>query len=902
MPGLEHEQDPSPESAASSDTECELRLGDLMLRAAVLDPTERESFLQQTLQDPALVAEVRRRLGAISDQLHSTFLGEPTGLAAEAVGDFEDEPVPLTPEERYEIGALLGEGGMAKVHRATDRQLQRTVAIKLLSPDAALSSGALREARAQAQVQHPNVVEVYETGELGGESYIAMQFVEGETLAEVAEDASLDAVVRLAIGAAEGLHAAHRRGLVHRDVKPSNILVGEDDDGVATAYVGDFGIAAGGGDDSESPLHASPLGLAVGTPAYMSIEQLSGNAIDRRADVYGLGVTLYRVFTGRLPFEDETLEAMVTAVRAGEFPAPREVQPSLPVELEAIVLRAMARAAEDRYPSAQAVADDLRRHLDGEVVEAYAASLAYRWTRWGLRNRRLLQVAGVAVAVVLVALVVFTVLTQQAKNVAELRRGQAEEILTFMVGDLRSKLAPFNRLEVLEDVDTKALEYFASVPSDELGDDEISRRSKVLYQIGEVRMLQGDLAAALEAFSESWRLARDLHQRDPSHLDWLFELGQSHFWIGYVHFERGELAEALDRFERYRDVGQRLLDSDPFDSTYRIEVAYGHDNVGRVHDARGEWAQALEQHRRHVAIVRNLAEEQPGDEGLQAELATGLLLVGRTLERLGQTREAVEFYEESLQILERLGSASPENLLWREKIGIGLEYLGVLRGALGELAPAQALIQRQLQIFEGLLAADPDNTTWQYSTVTASWHLARLARYVEDWSTHRGHLERAVARIEELLSRDASEPTWRRYRAVLRLEEAAALQAEGQLDRALAEAQQAHRVLDLGQGELAEMGRGDFNAGLHASRSFLVSGDVLAALGRRDEAHEAWRGALEISKARSAHPRHRAFWVQALGRLDRVDEARAALSVLAAHPELDPRYRRFLSSFVAAPD
>ena len=163
-------------------------------------------------------------------------------------------------------------------------------------------------------------------------------------------------------------------------------------------------------------------------------------------------------------------------------------------------------------------------------------------------------------------------------------------------------------------------------------------------------------------------------------------------------------------------------------------------------------------------------------------------------------------------------------------------------------------------------------------------------------------LDRAVARIEELLSRDASEPTWRRYRAVLRLEEAAALQAEGQLDRALAEAQQAHRVLDLGQGELAEMGRGDFNAGLHASRSFLVSGDVLAALGRRDEAHEAWRGALEISKARSAHPRHRAFWVQALGRLDRVDEARAALSVLAAHPELDPRYRRFLSSFVAAPD
>ncbi|HMB55450.1 MAG TPA: serine/threonine-protein kinase, partial [Thermoanaerobaculia bacterium] len=280
------------------------RLDRLVLEAAALDAAGRAELLAAAAaEDAALAAEARRRLEA-AGALGDDFLAPPStrflGDAVAATGDgAADEPAaPPAGDERWEIGELLGRGGMASVYRAFDRRLDRPVALKLLdADDPRTPERLLAEARAQARVRHPHVLDVYETGTLAGRPYIAMRYVAGGTLADLGDGVSVEQRVRLVAEAAEGLHAAHREGLLHGDVKPSNVLVEETADGEPTAWIGDFGIA------TELAAEGAPAALHAGTPQYMAPELLRqpGRAGDRRSDVFSLGVTLLQALTGERP-------------------------------------------------------------------------------------------------------------------------------------------------------------------------------------------------------------------------------------------------------------------------------------------------------------------------------------------------------------------------------------------------------------------------------------------------------------------------------------------------------------------------------------------------------------------------------------------------------------------------
>ncbi len=391
----------------------ERRLAEIVLHAAALETAEREAYLRQASSRTAasVWVEARRRLAAAAD-LATSFLAQPLDDifeapsasvppdSAAAESDLPAVGPTLPPEERYEREELLGRGGMARVYRAYDRQLGRRVALKLLDhPEPATRRLFLQEARCQARVRHDNILEVYETGELDDTPYIAMRYVAGRTLLEVREETSLEEQVELLRQVAEGLHAAHREGLLHRDVKPSNVLVENTPDG-RKSWVADFGIAAreaGGGG-------AKP-GDRSGTPYYMAPERLQGGTVvDRRADVYSLGVTMYQLFAGELPYDDTSLAEGLRQIVEEEPPPLRSRVPDLPAELEAIVARCMAREPQARYSSARAVAADLKRYLDGEIVEAYAAKLAYRLTRFVLRRKAPLISALVLVIALLAAL------------------------------------------------------------------------------------------------------------------------------------------------------------------------------------------------------------------------------------------------------------------------------------------------------------------------------------------------------------------------------------------------------------------------------------------------------------------------------------------------------------------
>jgi serine/threonine-protein kinase len=289
----------------------------------------------------------------------------------------EPQPDPLRDRivaavgDRYDVQAELGRGGMAVVYRAVEVRLQREVALKVLPPELAFRAGVrarfLREAQTAAQLSHPNIAPVFAAGDDGGVAWLAMALVDGETLgarlARAPRPSAAEAA-RILAEVADALACAHTRGVVHRDIKPDNILLDRES---GRAVVTDFGIARAAEEDERLTV----TGAALGTPAYMSPEQAMGeSALDGRADQYALGVVGYQLLTGVLPFQASTAAAMLMK-HVGEAPRPvRERAPDVPPALAAAVERALAKRADDRWPDATAFRDALRAAARSAVAPA----------------------------------------------------------------------------------------------------------------------------------------------------------------------------------------------------------------------------------------------------------------------------------------------------------------------------------------------------------------------------------------------------------------------------------------------------------------------------------------------------------------------------------------------------
>jgi tetratricopeptide (TPR) repeat protein/predicted Ser/Thr protein kinase len=298
-------------------------------------------------------------------------------------GDSDSSPhVPGAPAfSRYEIQGRVGEGTTSVIYRARDRSLQRVLALKVLKETTGFSEIGRqrfrREAQATAGLSHPNLVTVYDVGEEEGRLYFAMELVDGRPLVELLKERtlSLRELVAILEKAARGLGVAHRNGIVHRDVKPANILIGSQGE----PKVGDFGLAH----LIDSTTELTRSGTPMGTPLYMAPEQVEGRTkdISPRTDVFALGAILYEIAAGRPPYLAETLVELYAKIVREDPAPPRRLNPALPADLETIILKAVDREASRRYATAEEMADDMRRYLDGEPVEARAASPAYRLYR-----------------------------------------------------------------------------------------------------------------------------------------------------------------------------------------------------------------------------------------------------------------------------------------------------------------------------------------------------------------------------------------------------------------------------------------------------------------------------------------------------------------------------------------
>lgn len=360
----------------------------------------------------------------------------PTCLLREGLLDSAGEPDSPAPRREppvprlfgpYELLEVVGRGGGGVVYRSRQRSLNRTVAIKLLAAGVDSSEASVRrfqiEAESAAALQHPGIVAIHECGQQDDQPYYAMEFVPGRNLADVSGGKPLEArrAARYLRAVAEAVHYAHRRGILHRDLKPSNVLIDQDD----RPRITDFGLARQVDGRTEMTL----AGQILGSPNYSSPEQLAGRReeVGVGSDLYSLGAMLYHLLTGRPPFLAGTVQETLRLVHEEEPVSPRALNPTVPADLETICLKCLEKSPGKRYGSASELAEELRRFLDGEPIQARPITPVERGWRWCRRHPAVASLAATVIVALSGTALLFYVSARRIEHARQQEQAAREE-------------------------------------------------------------------------------------------------------------------------------------------------------------------------------------------------------------------------------------------------------------------------------------------------------------------------------------------------------------------------------------------------------------------------------------------------------------------------------------------
>lgn len=517
---------------------------------------------------------------------------------------------------RYRDLRKIAEGGMSVVYQAFDSRYKRKVALKFLrATQTATLKRFLREAASQAKVHHDNVLEVYEIGKAQGHPFIALRLVEGPSLLTWSRDASVAERVKIAYLAALALDAAHQAGLIHRDVKPSNILLQAEEDRTVTPLLTDFGIAL----DPSDPLLTATLQV-VGTPHYMAPEQLKmrSSLLDGRVDVYALGVTLYRMLSGRLPFPGLSTAEVMTAILQDDAPPLRKIRPGLPADIEAVVSRCMEKDRSQRYPSMLSLADDLERFLQGQAVKARHITFGDRVRKWIQKNPQTFLVASAG------ALIVMTALTGWGIT-ASIQAGQIQEEANRARSEAHSAQ---NTLDFFEHLFTRT----------------------------EPERLRNDTLSAAEILNRGVDQVQELEEQSDSQGRLLMSLGR-------VNYHLGRYGEAIEAFRGARDAWQTIS---PTPSERLIKTLSW---LGNTQVTQGEYSFGIETLEKRLALSREFYGTSHG------ETAIALVELG---DAVGHLRDPIQadYLEEAMAIQQHaFPSDHPDRALILRAYGSWLRFV-----------------------------------------------------------------------------------------------------------------------------------------------------------------------------------------------------------------------------------
>jgi len=791
---------------------------------------------------------------------------------------------------------FLGQGGMGDVYEGFDEKLRRRVALKVLHRhpgDRDARARLIREAHALSQLEHPNICRIYDLiDDEPDVDVLVLELIDGRTLTQaIREGLSSAEQLRIATSIADVLVAAHRAGIIHRDLKPDNVMLTR----TGVVKVLDFGLArwlerSSGKHEAvrihsreqsehsfvsdsrqtqktwnfpnlmDPPAVATAVGIAVGTPLYMSPEQARGETLTTASDMYAFGLVLQTLFTGLEPYPQGWSGAEVMMKAA--------IGESLPVNAKQREIVSLINQLKQLAPSDRPTAVDALAKLKF-IVE---------------RPKRLVRNGLIAAAITLAVLgtTKYTLdlrheraVAKAAESEARHRRAQADDLIGFMVGDLRKKLEPVGRLDVLDATATKALEYAGSLDPRALNVGELLRSSEALNQLGEVRIAQGKMTEAMNAFRRSLVFSSEASKRAPNDPAAMLAVGTSHFWLGNAFRMQGSMAEALAHLNAYMAIGEQLATRDPSNEKYQLERAYGHSTVATILEAQGDLRGALQHYQTTLEVKRAMALGAPTDAERQADLAGTLNKIGYVLQRLGDLSEARAHYTSEFEILSRLLARDPQHKQWRQRLATSHSYLGGVSELMGD--DADAFVQRtaEQQIEAQLHDLDPTNVDWTRNLAMTRMRVGDLLRRRGDLHGASKAVADAAKTMRSLLAIDASRRSWQKDLAVVETTHAHLLLASHDARAALVAADEAVRLLP---GTEQAWTR-------YAADARLLRGDALAALNRRDEARRAWseaRGIIEPAARTATDPQLIDTWTRSLIRLGETGQATSLLQRLTA--------------------
>lgn len=564
--------------------------------------------------------------------------------------------------------------------------------------------------------------------------------------------------LELVAQAAEALAAAHSVGVLHKDVKPQNVLVGHDADGRPRAVLTDFGLGLLTRREALEKPGFTVLGFTesvpdsddtkAGTARYMAPELLAGQPATIAADVYSLGVLLYQLVVGH--FDRSPAEGWR-----------REIEDEL---IAADIAACVDGSAERRLRSPAELAERLRslaeRHRQRQLEEAETAAHLR-----AQRRRRVAGWLGTAAAVLLPLLSLFAYQTYQAKNQAEQRREQAESLIDFMLGDLRQQLQPIGKLKILDQVGDRALDYFAKVPEGDLSPAEMASYAKAMHQIGQVRFELGKMPEAAEAFAASLEMAKGLAASDPDNSQWQFELGQSHFWLGYLRWEERKLDDALVQFEAYLRISKGLVAKDPKNPDWLLELAFSHSNIGSIYEETDDINGAATSFDESLNIFTILLRHEPASIHLLVEAAGVKQKFGEVLLRRGDLHGAFARHSGALHNYEQSLVQDPSNAQLISLAGTAKGYLGNVFLASGDLAEALNLFQDDLKAMQLLADRDPENFNTKELLCIRINKVGRTQLAMGNLEMARKELEREQTIVKALIAKNPNTLGWRFARA-----------------------------------------------------------------------------------------------------------------------------------------